>query len=201
MGLLLAGGAIVNVVVAWAIMSIAPVTQTSETEIDPRELQTLWERHKLAEWPDGVLNGSGGWFQGRRYNYTREQDDVLWLQSTPRMGWMIIVIRAGWPCLALHGDKLQGDDGTGGWIGLIGDDDVLPFHPLWPGFAINTVFYAAILWMLFAAPFALRRRIREGGRRRRGLCVNCAYDLRGAVGGAEGAGDGSTTCPECGSVR
>jgi hypothetical protein len=67
---------------------------------------------------------------------------------------------------------------------------LLPLLPIWPGFAINTVFYAAILWTLFAAPFALRkwRRIR------RGLCPKCGYDLRG------GATD-SATCPECGATR
>jgi hypothetical protein len=64
----------------------------------------------------------------------------------------------------------------------------LPVGPIWPGFAINTVFYAAVLWMLFAlggTPFALRkwRRIR------RGLCAKCGYDLRGST---------SQTCPECG---
>ncbi|MCI0632193.1 MAG: hypothetical protein L0Y44_16240 [Phycisphaerales bacterium] len=56
-------------------------------------------------------------------------------------------------------------------------------RPLWPGFAINTIFYAAILWLLFAAPFALRRRRRI----KRGLCPACAYP----VGESE-------TCTECG---
>jgi hypothetical protein len=59
----------------------------------------------------------------------------------------------------------------------------LPYQPIWPGFAINTVFYAAILWALFAAPFALRRRRRM----RRGLCPACAYPV--------GA---SPVCTECG---
>ena len=61
-------------------------------------------------------------------------------------------------------------------------------RPIWPGFAINTVFYAGILWMLFAGPFALRRR----SRRRRGLCVKCGYDLRGSVD--------ANACPECGTA-
>ncbi len=43
---------------------------------------------------------------------------------------------------------------------------VLPLIPIWPGFAINTVFYAIVLWLLIPGPFALRRLIR----RRRGLC-------------------------------
>ena len=61
----------------------------------------------------------------------------------------------------------------------------LPCIPIWPGFAINTIFYAAILWVLFAFPFVIRRRRRI----KRGLCPKCAYDLRGSA---------SQTCPECG---
>ena len=63
----------------------------------------------------------------------------------------------------------------------------LPVAILWPGFAINTIFYAAILWLLFAGPGMLRRRRR---RLKRGLCPHCAYDLRGID---------SPRCPECGA--
>ncbi len=63
----------------------------------------------------------------------------------------------------------------------------LPMRPLWLGFAINTIFYAAILWPLICGPFVLRRLIR----RKRGLCVACGYDIRHADHDA---------CPECGAV-
>ena len=63
---------------------------------------------------------------------------------------------------------------------------VVPFRLLWPGFAINTFFYAAILWLPFA-PFQLRRHLRV----KRGLCIKCGYDLRKTSGG----------CPECGWGR
>ncbi len=65
----------------------------------------------------------------------------------------------------------------------------LPLRPILFGFAINTFFYAAILWLLMLGPFALRRLIRRQIRRRRGLCPACAYDLRHAEHEA---------CPECG---
>jgi hypothetical protein len=55
--------------------------------------------------------------------------------------------------------------------------------PIWPGFAINTIFYAAILWALFIAPGSVRRMIR----RRRGLCPACAYPV-----------GTSPVCTECG---
>jgi hypothetical protein len=119
----------------------------------------------------------------------------------------------GWPALTLFSViELKGIDETKEWVmkdsrgfGLAeiwctssgirfreGDSSdaivTLPLRPIWPGFAINTVFYAFVLWLLFAAPFALRR----WRRIRRGLCPKCAYDLRGSVGGSQ-------QCPECGS--
>ena len=62
---------------------------------------------------------------------------------------------------------------------------LLPLRPLWPGFAINTIFYAAILWFVMLGPFTARRIIR----RKRGQCIKCGYDLRGAE---------HEVCPECG---
>ena len=49
----------------------------------------------------------------------------------------------------------------------------LPFGVIWPGFAINTIFYAAVVWLLFFAPFKLRR----WRRIKRGLCPACAYPV------------------------
>jgi hypothetical protein len=65
---------------------------------------------------------------------------------------------------------------------------LLPYAPMWPGFAINTLFYAGTLWLLFAAPFALRRRRRI----KRGLCPKCAYPI--------GRGGTSDVCTECGAA-
>lgn len=64
-----------------------------------------------------------------------------------------------------------------------------PIMPLWTGFAINTLLYASIGWSIVRAFlsslwFTIRRR-----RRRRGLCVACAYPVRGL-----------SVCPECGTA-
>lgn len=64
----------------------------------------------------------------------------------------------------------------------------LPWRPRWPGFALNTVFYAAIIWMMFTVPGTVRRRIRALG----GRCTACGYDLRGCA-------RESIICPECGA--
>ena len=59
----------------------------------------------------------------------------------------------------------------------------LPLRPLWPGFAINTIFYATFLWLLTCLAIAVRRSLRL----RRGLCPKCAYPM-----------GGSAVCTECG---
>jgi len=61
----------------------------------------------------------------------------------------------------------------------------LPTRVLWPGFAVNTIFYASILWLLLAGPCALRRRLRA----RHGQCQNCGYPI-----------GVSPVCTECGEA-
>ncbi len=59
----------------------------------------------------------------------------------------------------------------------------IPLRPIWPGFAVNTLFYATLLWLVIPGPFVLRRFLRM----RRGLCQKCAYPM----------GE-SAVCTECG---
>ena len=65
---------------------------------------------------------------------------------------------------------------------------ILPWRPLWPGFTINTLFYATLLWLLVPGLFALRR-LRRFLRVKRGLCPQCAYPM----------GE-SAVCTECGGA-
>ncbi len=93
--------------------------------------------------------------------------------------------RAGWPMFALEWEYWRSET-SGQSIGTLEPgDDIMSSRPICPGFVINTVFYAAVLWLLFAAPFALRRRRRI----KRGLCPACGYQW--------GAGT-SPVCTECG---
>ncbi len=62
---------------------------------------------------------------------------------------------------------------------------MVPIRPVRPGFALNTIFYATLLWLLIPGPFALRRFLRV----RRGLCPKCAYPM----------GE-SSVCTECGGA-
>ncbi len=109
-----------------------------------------------------------------------------------------LYLSVGWPLRSLqaHSHFRNGQWRTDTWLlPLVPRTDVfgfesqgeLPLRPTWPGFAINTLFYAAILWPLICGPFVLRRLIR----RKRGLCVVCGYDLRHADHEA---------CPECGGT-
>ena len=110
---------------------------------------------------------------------------------------LVLRIRAGLPLRAVEGASWRAaGTPTAGTPKVILDAlVVLPanrlkilLRPVWPGFAINTVVYAAILWLLALAPFTARRMIRH----RRGRCRKCGYDLRG---------DFSASCPECGWRR
>lgn len=81
-------------------------------------------------------------------------------------------------------------------LGLNGNDrwparSMVPAFPLriiWPSFALNSFFYAAILWLLTLGPFTARRMTR----RKSGLCIKCGYDLNHAD---------HSVCPECGWRR
>jgi hypothetical protein len=68
----------------------------------------------------------------------------------------------------------------------------LPVRPIWGGFAVNSVFYAVVLALLYWALTVPLRFVREVSRVRRGCCIACGYDLGfDFVGG----------CPECGWRR
>ena len=82
----------------------------------------------------------------------------------------------GWPTDAL-GYTWASDESPAYWS----------LRLIWPGFALNTLLYAAVLWLLIPGPFVLRRFIRV----KRGLCPACAYDLRYGEHDA---------CPECGRL-
>jgi hypothetical protein len=69
---------------------------------------------------------------------------------------------------------------------VFGQDVVpMPYRVLWPGFAINTIIYAAILWVMFFLPGKVKRTLRS----RRGLCPACAYPV-----------GTSPVCTECGTA-
>ena len=187
-------GAIVNVAVAWCGARYARWPFFG-----------LSARHDITKWPIEVPSRSSAkpWVAGSRSR--------LW--TITRMGWgneafFIDFYSFGWPARSLQtetwhnyeirsGRRLVDHPEPNVWNEGLRVDwglKVLPLRPIWPGFAINTIIYAAVLWLVFCAwPGFVRRRVRRG----RGQCLHCGYDLRGQPPEA-GA---SRKCPECGQMR
>jgi hypothetical protein len=69
---------------------------------------------------------------------------------------------------------------------------MLPFRPVWSGFLLDTLLFAAALWLAFWCLAAPRRFILEVSRMRRGHCIRCGYEL---------GYDFTRGCPECGWRR
>ena len=186
--LFLLAGTIINVAVAWGCASpinkltakgydghaerIAPFLD-DEGAARVRFKQSAVDSVPVVEWTTGV--------------------GVRRFLSNPCSGrkCIYIAVSAGLPIPSLVGSKSE-LSGTGttrnGLIRVFESQRIeLPIRPLWPGFAINTIFYAAVLWVLFAVPVKARR----WRRIKRGQCASCGYSLRGS---------GGEKCPECGAT-
>ncbi len=110
------------------------------------------------------------------------------------MGWPFYCVqgRADWSGATVGGFTMRGLIFTKGfkynsWARQ-GRQFVLCSTPMWPGYALDSLIYAALLIPLALWLSNLRRRIRG----RRGLCKQCGYDLRGL--------ERRLVCPECGQI-
>ena len=205
-------GAVVNVAVAWAITALTTWPGLPQQPV--LLMQIEWPRPVPQNWPLRADLTQGQVFGWRLHQYlagvVEETPDGILLTYEQ---FVINVGSIGWPCLALQwelwldhvpprGREVGGSPRDHGqpadtwWLSGVGlpfekfgfglrSWKRLPVRPIWPGFAVNTVFYAALLWLLTLGPFTARRIIRH----RRGLCIQCGYDLRGSP----------DTCPECGT--
>ncbi len=210
-------GAIVNVAVAWGITAHAEFNEPALRKVQVTIEDSEWPRAVPQHWPPLRTAWDAhpfGWrvkrFIGRRYNEDRTTGQ--WGSSEH---FFVDIYEVGWPSGSLQWEtwldftidyaqntptyRFEGQPARTWWRSGIpvsaqrfgfGPQSwkALPIHPVYFGFAINTVFYAATLWLAIPGSFALRRFVR----RKRGHCIKCGYDLRGASGG-EGV------CPECGA--
>jgi len=117
-------------------------------------------------------------------------------------------IYAGWPSEALLGRQEIHPSGTetdfrlafsvkkavDGPTGPFQMWIAFPICPIWPGFVIDLLFYAAIWFGVFFGFTSTKRFIRV----RRGRCPRCGYNLRGARVEPPAISAG---CPECGWNR
>ncbi len=149
----------------WILLSAAaPMSSTELVGFSFRQISTGWPSRSLT-----MYTLSAG--------HLDERDDGLfiWWSHDLHGGWIV----ASDPDLTF--DSLGPEDTKSPAIISPFRSRWLPILPVWPGFAVNTLFYAAILWL----PFVLRRWVRV----RRGLCPKCAYPM----------GD-SAVCSECGKT-
>jgi len=198
---LLIAGATLNVAVAWGrVLVKGSITYSTRYFHDPdwgsKVVAIHQSRGYNVVWPSGhPLYYSPDWihtFQGRVW----WDDESLGPINTGNFA-----IACGWPMFSLTSWRTARDRDVFSSPGVIQWGIALPsppshpnivwvppilaLKPLWPGFAINTVFYAGVLWVLFCGPFALRRMIR----RRRGQCPQCGYPI-----------GQSPVCTECGAA-
>jgi hypothetical protein len=184
--LLSVAGAVVNVAVAWAIAVWTPFVKDPFVYLSPDDAKALLHARF-----DGIADVD----PKRASGIISEQFGRTYFGATvnPDASPYLEVYEYGLPFRSLAGEyrgsfeKIYPVWFISMPLQIPGSSHSLPpffpLRPAWPGFAINTVLYGAILWMLFAAPGMIRRRRRIN----RSLCPACAYPV--------GASD---VCTECG---
>ena len=201
----LALGAAINVGMAWGFacvfwrwyegVALGTVSQWIAAEHLEVRAIPIWPVQAPEHWPEAPTEAIAIRGFGWDYTTTHASDETCYARRMAES-------RYGLPCRSLAGITL--DEAS---MNLTGPYDewfswnspaidrlltsgacrvLLPLRPLWPGFAINTLFYAASAWLVWRiVPLTKRWR-----RRRAGRCTNCGYDLRGIAAGS--------ICPECG---
>ena len=210
---LLVAGAVVNMAVAWGCAVWIPASgpyigerrAASLTELEADGAWRFWAIERYAR--SGAVLYRSHWDTRSELldcdEITTRSTDLKpselapsWagLRTPPAADYEIRHAHAyGWPFISMWQDYLYTGGGYGGDLvhGLQlaflpadgGFARAVPLCPIWPGFAVNALFYAAVLCVPICGLFALRRLIR----RRRGLCPACAYPM----------GE-SAVCTECG---
>ena len=191
----LLAGAVMNVVVAWGCRLAVRGPQRFSPAYQPSDASTTawWNENK----PEGVTDELAGFAIMKRFGWTRDMlhgDDGGIFRILPSGNihitgqmqdvHMVMRVTAGLPMRSLLGHSWSRKGATIQQSGII-TRRWLPYLPMWPGFIVNTLLYAVVLWLLSGGSFRLRRLIRV----RRGLCPKCAYP-RGE----------SDVCSECGKA-
>ncbi|MCC6679015.1 MAG: hypothetical protein IT436_17960 [Phycisphaerales bacterium] len=186
------------------ILSIAR-SEPTQAEIDrlPREWRHPYQRVDRVSYERRSVSAPG---KSVRAIFVRYRTGI---SHTLGRNHGLVTYTCGWPARSLTGDAMLDDvyyltaetiEGKSKWSGAVrvpgqherrGMDPLglgpaavaLPYRPVWPGFAINTLLYA----LLLLAGITVVSRSRAAVRLRAGLCPACKYPI--------GA---SPICTECG---
>lgn len=176
-------GAMVNVAVAWVCAIWSPIDFSESAPMEVQPVPPFW-------WTDYPV-----WFENG-FLVTTFDCSSFGLRATAVAGDPLhsLILRSGWPLASFeHAVELDPNAvcrphraiAVPAFLSPTDPNKAfVPTHVLPLGFATDTVILGAIVWVLVAIPFALRRRRRT----RRGLCARCAYPV--------GASD---VCTECGA--
>ncbi len=195
-------GLATNILVAWAIAVWVPYP-------DPR----IWDNPTSgpvasitgipADWPvtDHIARRNA---IGRTEWQFMQRDDPITKKPPPDYT-VLHLYRVGWPLESLESQtasrhafgRLPNSTWSPAiripsalrpeWLTRSGREyqDELPLRPIWPAFALNTLFYSTVVWVLVIAFYSIRRVRRRLGSR----CASCGYPISGL-----------TLCPECGTL-
>src|SRR5262249_32288076 len=110
-------------------------------------------RHRLttepmwAQWPTHLPQD----LASAAYEWVEIQDGVGWPARSLTCFWRFVSANPTYQFSVEGGFPLQDDPGS------IGEcERAIPYIVIWPGFAINTVFYAAVLWGMWLVPGFVR---------------------------------------------
>ena len=173
-------GAVVNVAVAWgAVLGAWKITPAR----DWPQSSGSWPMKPTIDWPENSNLNRGSRCFGIATRHAEGGEPWDGGCVRPHNTHYISVWECGWPVSSFTSWRtiVRGVDRQNGLVTI--RNRAFPAHPLWWGFAFNTLIYTPIFFMPTLGISALKRRRRS----RRGLCTNCAYDLAGLP-----------SCPECG---
>jgi hypothetical protein len=190
--LLLIGGAMVNVAVAWGSVLRMDASEFFLFRVVDSPEREYWERR--FSFVEAAARRAPRLLSGERSNHGVEMMNLSSFDGSALHppSFFVNETVAGLPFRSLRSLRWQAHEtGELVTVGSIrvdsssGPPHYLPGQPILPGFIFNTLFYAVILWLLLFAPFTARHMIR----RRRGQCEKCAYPV-----------GTSSICTECGAA-
>ena len=172
----LAAGALVNVSVAWGA---ALLSHSQDSPIAMERALPSWQRYRNASWPEMPLSCNHYSAFGQRLIVSGGYNEVGYFCMVYEVSCGLPFKSMAYAMTLVHDTAVYGfaDDLHVPWKirdiwGRGGTH--LPARVLWPGFVMNTLFFAGLLWLVFRGPTLLRRRLRI----HRGLCPLCAYPAR-----------------------